>query len=348
MHRQFPALRGLAIALVVLHHTIHMGTKYAQETGFPPPPGAFSALLTILTWLGIFAVPTFLFLSGGFFAYASSGKDLRTNYRIVFKTLPTVAVPYLIWSIVFYIEIMLLHGEEFSASGWIRNLIVGYPYNFIPLLVFYYLISPFLVILVRRYGWLIVLIIGLYQVALLNISRPGVFGFEYPGWMNWIALPILYNPLADWAIYFPLGLTYVMKSKETLSFLLRWKWVFAALTIGFYTLSMFHSLSIFRAPLLKYIPPLTFLLFAITLPRDSIPWVRQFELLGKRAYGIYLMNLLILDVLLYIFRSRAPGFLGYLLILLPILFAITLVLPVVLMAAVERLPKVRIYRFVFG
>ncbi|MCZ7551896.1 MAG: hypothetical protein M5U05_04810 [Anaerolineales bacterium] len=33
MNRVFPALRGIAILLVVLNHTIHMGTVYPKSLG---------------------------------------------------------------------------------------------------------------------------------------------------------------------------------------------------------------------------------------------------------------------------------------------------------------------------
>jgi peptidoglycan/LPS O-acetylase OafA/YrhL len=90
------------------------------------------------------------------------------------------------------------------------------------------------------------------------------------------------------------------------------------------------------------------MLIAPTIPRNAFPWVRSFELLGKRAYGIYLTNLLVLDILLTLIQAIAPNLLGYTLLILPILGALTIYLPISLMAAVERIPKAGFYRFVFG
>jgi peptidoglycan/LPS O-acetylase OafA/YrhL len=348
MHRQFPALRGLAIVLVVLNHTIHMGTTYYQDMCLPPLNSWVQFSLDALMRLGIFAVPIFLFLSGCFFAYASGNKDIRSSYKIVWKNLPSVLFPYLVWSIIFYVEVYFLHDQPFTLIGWIKNLIVGYPFNFVPLLLFYYLISPLLIRVGRRLGWMLVVLIGLYQLFLIGITRPGVIGFQLPEWLDVLAPPVLANPLADWAIFFPMGLIYVMTSKTTLPVLQRWKWVFAVGTFVLYVLALLNSLSIISAPLARFIAPVTFMLVTPTINRKAIPWVRQLELAGKYAYGLYLMNLLVLDVTLFVIQQIAPALLNYLVLLLPALFGLTLALPIAIMRAVERFPRPFVYRYIFG
>jgi fucose 4-O-acetylase-like acetyltransferase len=56
-----------------------------------------------------------------------------------------ILVPYVIWSAVFYLVVYLLQGEQYTVFEYAKNLAVGYPYHFVPLLVFFYLIAPLIV-----------------------------------------------------------------------------------------------------------------------------------------------------------------------------------------------------------
>jgi peptidoglycan/LPS O-acetylase OafA/YrhL len=348
MHRQFPAFRGIAIILVVLNHSIHMGTKYSLESMFAPVIGWAGHLLDALLMLGFFAVPIFLFLSGSFFAYAAAKKNIRSSYKVVQKTLPFILFPYLIWSLIFYFEIFALHNQPVNLVEWLRNLVIGYPFNFVPLLIFFYLVGPILVILGKRLGWVLILLIAIYQLALINILRPGVLGFQFPAWFDIIALPVLKNPLADWAIFFPLGLVYVLKMEKTLPLLRRFKWGLIAVLVVLYVLSVLNATGTVNMPIARYIAPVLLMLVMPTIPRNSIPQVRTLEELGKRAYGLYLMNLLVLDLMLFAIQQFTPGLLGYPLMVIPFLFVFTFIIPITIMKWVERLPNPFIYRYVFG
>jgi peptidoglycan/LPS O-acetylase OafA/YrhL len=348
MNRQFPALRGVAIILVVLNHTIAMGTNYPLQNGVPPVGQAAQIILDALSGIGLLAVPIFLFLSGCFFAYAARGDDIRANYKIVRVNLKPVLIPYLIWSILFYIELWLLHDGGFSLTGWVKNLIVGYPFNFIPLLVFYYLIAPLLIWLNKRIGWFLVLLIGLYQLFLINVIHPGTLGFQLPGWAGWLTPPVLARTMADWAIFFPLGLVYVLNAKSVMPLLQRLKWIFVVLTVVLYAVALLNQQAIIDFPIARFLFPVTFIFITPTIKRDSIPWVRQFEMFGKRAYGLYLMNLLVLDLILLTIQTVLPGLFSYQLILMPFLFVLALAIPMAIMRAVERLPKPGMFRLIFG
>ncbi|MDI6696123.1 MAG: acyltransferase [Anaerolineales bacterium] len=349
MNRSFPALRGVAILLVVLNHTIHMATKYAASANLLNQEPWLHYGLSFLSGLGIFAVPIFLFLSGCFFAYAASRDHrLRSNYKVVWVNVWHVAFPYLIWTLIFYVEIFFLHQERYSLPEYIKNILAGYPFNFVPLLIFYYLVSPILVGLLKRFGWWVIAIIGLYQVLLIMLVHPSAFGFRLSPLFNIFAPPILSTPLADWAIYFPLGLIVVIQANRLSAVVHQYRWALVIITVVLYIFAALSALSILKAPLARYLCPMTFLLLSTNFKRAAIPMVRQLELVGKRAYGIYLMNLLILDVTLFSLSSLSPGALGYYLILLPILFAEVLLISMSLMGTLERAVKPEVYRYVFG
>ena len=83
------------------------------------------------------------------------------------------------------------------------------------------------------------------------------------------------------------------------------------------------------------------------LDRSSIPFLRSFESLGRRSYGIYLVHFVVLNVAVAL-TSRLD-LSGFHLIVAPTLFAIGLGVPLLFMramagAAVGR----RVYRYVFG
>ncbi len=349
MNRQFGALQGLAILLVVLHHSIELGLD-TQRLGYPPLTQGWEHYVLLVLWrLGILAVPTFLFISGCFFSYAAQGKNPpQLSWKVVWTGLKHLLWPYLFWSIAFYIWIYFRWDKAFTPLGYLKNLIVGFPFNFIPLIAFYYLLSPFLVRLAKRFGYLLIIVIVLYQLILLNIGTPGILGFTFPDWMRFLAPPVLHVTMALWGIYFPLGLVYSINAKTVLLWLQRLKWMLLTMTIGFFVISVLDEFSVWYFPLAKYICPLMFVLFIPTLKRDSIPAVRELEKVGKRSYGLYLSHLITLDCILLCIQLFMPWLFNYQILLQPILFALTLGIPLLVMNSMVQLPIRPVYRYVFG
>jgi hypothetical protein len=64
-----------------------MSEVYMGEAGIPATNGVGDFILMTFTLLGVFAVPTFLFISGSFFIYSIRGQESRLSYRTVFKGL---------------------------------------------------------------------------------------------------------------------------------------------------------------------------------------------------------------------------------------------------------------------
>jgi len=353
VNRSYPALRGVAILLVLLNHTIHMVTQYAAKAA-EAGAAAWSAdsvlnrTLSGISGLGVYAVPIFLFLSGCFFAYAGGRKDLRSDYKIVWTNLKHVGIPYLVWSIIFYIEIFALHGERSSPFGYVKNLLVGYPFNFVPLLIFYYIVSPLLIRLLRRYGLATMLLILAYQIFLLGVVNPKDAGFALPGFLRVLAPPILSGPLSAWAIYFPLGMYVVHLGAQAGELAGRFRIVLILAVVGFFALYTLDAFRIIEIPMIRQFTPLPLMLLSPAFQRSAFPAVRSFELLGKRAYGLYLTNLLVLDIALYLLQMAVPGVFTYYWLLLPVMFALALFLPLLTMSIFERRMKPVVFRYAFG
>ncbi|KAF5434113.1 Surface polysaccharide O-acyltransferase, integral membrane enzyme [Candidatus Methanophagaceae archaeon] len=136
MSRQYAALRGIAIFLVVLNHSITLSLGYVLEHNYGHPSQMAHVILVSLQSLGLLAVPTFYFISGGFQVYATRGKPIRAAYRTIAKALPHIIIPYLIWSILFYLLLFVIQGDLYTIPEYLKFILVGYPLNFVPLLIF--------------------------------------------------------------------------------------------------------------------------------------------------------------------------------------------------------------------
>ena len=75
-------------------------------------------------------------------------------------------------------------ARAIPSPRYLKNLLVGYPYHFVPLLVFWYLATPALVWIGRRRGALLLAGIGAWQAWLLAVRFPEMFGLDgwLPGW----------------------------------------------------------------------------------------------------------------------------------------------------------------------
>lgn len=344
MNRQYGALSGVAIVLIVLNHIITAGDT------FSPVEGWAQYLLTVLQALGTFAVPTFLFISGAFVSYAARGKS-ALSFKFIWGSVKHILWPYLIWSIIFYLTIMATRGQVQSMPGYIKSLLVGFPYHFVPLLLFYYIISPLLVIMGKRFGWLLLLGIGLYQLFLMAAVKPAeAFGMgTLPGWTWYLTPPVLRTTMADWAIYFPMGLVFSMHNTALKPQLQRWMWVSVTAVTLLFLLGIANAFGLVAAPWARFLAPIPLMFLLPVINRNSIPSVSRFEQVGRRSYGIYLIHFIVLDWVLLGISWLLPGLFDYPLLVYPLLFVVALFAPLLFMEWVSKRPSTRkVYRYVFG
>jgi peptidoglycan/LPS O-acetylase OafA/YrhL len=348
INRQFAALRGLAILLVVLNHSIHLGNWYSGEMGFSQPTVVEYTILLVLEQLGVFAVPIFLFLSGCFFVYAAKGKELKNAYKVVWNNLGHIVFPYILWSVVFYVLIYVWLSQSYTIFEYLKHLIVGYPFNFIPLLIFFYLLAPVLVAAGKRLSWLFLLGVGLYQVALLNLIYPGMLGFQFPSYVHFLEMPVLRLTISTWGIYFPLGIVYSLNADHLTQLLFKLRWVFFSGAVLLFVSNIYRYSNAQMPPIEGYLAPVLLTLLLPSIKRDQIPYARRLEMVGKRSYGLYLMHFNFINIALFGISFIFPELLGFRIVLLPFLFVIGLTIPLALMNGLARFSKIGTYRYVFG
>jgi len=348
MNRHFGALQGLAIIIVVLYHSITFGMDPPRYDFSAPTQGWTYYLLVAIQQFGIFAVPTFLFISGCFFSYAARRYDtIRSMFKVVRNGLSHLLWPYAFWTILFYLMLYLLWSETSTPFEYLKGLATGFPYDFVPLIAFYYILTPFLIPIARRLfsGIILILFIALYQFILIaTVLYPQIFG-----WMDFLALPVLRTTLTIWAIYFPLGLVYSLNADQIMPWLQKFRWALLAIAIIFYVVNLLDVYSLVQFKLAQIISPIAFVLFSPTIQRNSIPKVRELEKVGKRSYGLYLSHLVVINVVFVVIERVTPWLFNYLLLLVTIVFVLTLTISLALMNGFTQLPKIRpAYRYVFG
>jgi peptidoglycan/LPS O-acetylase OafA/YrhL len=348
MSRQFPAFRGLAILLVVLNHAVTLSLQAVAANSLARPTPGVMWILEALRTLGVIAVPIFLFLSGGYLAYALQAGRTGQAYRTVVLGLRFILVPYLLWSLVFYGLLVVLQDVRFTLPELFKNLLVGYPYNFIPLLVFYYILAPLLMPVARRFPWILIVAISAYQLFSLAALQSGELGFLLPGWASRLTLPALRLTIALWGVFFPLGMVYGQHSATLTPRLRTLRPLLLAGAIGAYVLALLHEMSLVRFPLAALLCPVFVVLSMPVLAREWIPFARGLERLGMRAYGIYLTNLILLSLAVAAILAWVPELLQWLLIAVPLLAAGVIVAQAGLQSGLRKLVGRQGLRWVFG
>jgi peptidoglycan/LPS O-acetylase OafA/YrhL len=348
MSRQFPALRGIAIFLVVLNHAITLSLLYRAEGGYEPLHDIENFILVAFRTLGIIAVPAFYFFSGGYLVYAVRGKPLTAAYNIVARSLRPIIVPYLLWSVMFYIFIYLLQGDQYTTLEYLKFILVGYPFHFIPLLIFYYLVSPILIRLIDHYPWPTMIVIALYQIFSVMVLLPSILGVGLPAWTRYLTIPGIRNSIAIWGIFLPLGILYSLQGERMRLALRRVMWLLVTLAAISYVFAVLQELDLYRVPVANLLNPLFVILLFPLITRESIPFAWHLEQLGRRTYGLYLTNLILLSIGLVIAEKWASSLFSIMLIFVPILVVFTISALWTLMTGTEKLPSQNVRRYLFG
>jgi surface polysaccharide O-acyltransferase-like enzyme len=254
-------LRVLSILAVIM---IHTSTKVLQQSAF-----GFTFTL-FLNQISRFAVPVFFFVSG--YALNLNYTNIKEFYQ---KRLSRIIVPYLFWT-VFY----LLFVYPDSLLNLPRHLLTGsasYQFYFIPTLLIYYLIFPF----VRRVNSAMLLILFIVQICVLFYdyyfqSLPfvypvsvlflnffififGIFqshrNFHFPK-----NIPQIFTPILALIIFYQ-GFTNYLTTNNYLAYYSQWRPIILFYAILF--IGLISNLTITKFDLIKLLSRLSFFVFFI-------------------------------------------------------------------------------------
>jgi hypothetical protein len=359
MTKRLLLLNGLAALMVVLNHSASYGlnalffwTDRYRDVSVPnfDQFGSIAYyVLFIVHEIAEFAIPAFLFVSGFFIAFTARTSTTGLKWEAVFSRIRKLIPPFILWSVV----VMILL-RNFPPT--FRQVMTVYYY--IPLIIQYYLLAPFLIPLARNHWRSLLIVTGCIQLGLESVRLLALLGVDIPGLQLIIDLtPIYFFP--GRIFYFSIGLIAGLHVQGFSQWIKQARWLLFGGSIVFLTLSIIEYeflAELLQKPwLVPYYSGVLKVLYAVGLTLSilafdqvRIPFAAQISAVGAKSLGIYFVNtpvLYVVGTLLYYF---APAILG-----LPFLYQAILItfgygIPLLLMAIVAKTPARKMYHYVFG
>lgn len=371
MMRRLFLLNGLAILAVVSNHAAYWGftalfwwaDKYRLVDHLPnfDQVGSFSyyGLITVIK-LAEFSVPSFLFVSGYFLAYASRGDQSTLNWKIIGMRIKNLLIPYLIWSILIFLTEGLescIHGcQPESITTYLTKLLLGQAtpaYYYIPLICQFYLLAPFLVSFVKTQWKLALIISAVIQLGAKILLYLRFFGIELPG-AEFVTMPQLF---LNAIFYITLGIAVGFYFSEFRQWLIKIKWALLVIVIIFGVLSVIEGEILYRLDLNRTgfaalmtttIYAIAFILCFLTFDDVTIPFSKILSQLGAKSYGIYLLHPKALESGARVIYHLAPLLLAYQISFAFLLIILGVGIPFLCMSFVAKSSLKGTYHYLFG
>lgn len=365
MFRRLSLLNGLAILGVVCNHAAGWGlfSMVFWANRYRPVAVPSYDHIGTLPYFGLisirhltaFAVPSFLFVTGFFVAYAARGSQSKLSWKVVLTRLKNLLIPYLIWSVLIFIS-EALQGRSDTAFGYLTRILLGRAhvvYFYIPLLCQFYLLSPLVVPLAKTRACLLLVVAALLQVSALGLRYLSVFGIEIPGLMAVIDLSF---PM--YCFFFVSGIVSGFHLPKLKEWLTKARWGLLTAAVILCVLTMVESEVVYRLTgLRRGAGPTTipasmyttaFIFTFLAFQNVSIPFPKQLAFLGTSSYSIYLIHPIVLEFVARATQKFTPWVLAYQALFQPLLIIPAVGVPLLLMTAVSRSPLRRFRRYLFG
>jgi hypothetical protein len=324
--------------------------RYAPVTvpNFDQLGSAAYYVLMFIRLLFTIAGPAFFFISGYFVGTLAKGSRSSVTWSMVFSRIKLLMIPFLLWTAVRYVLL-----RQFPRS--INDILD--PYHWIPLLIQFYLISPFLVRWAKSNWKLLLLVVGLIGWAGALLAYAAEFGspqFQQlqAGMPNWL---ILFN----FPFWFPFGVVVGIHWIQFKDRLIRYRWHLLAASVVLTILVLVEYAVVDRLTGPQWLgsgfggfTKLPYSLFVIltflAFDKSHLPLADEISLIGTKSMGIYLGNIPSVYVIAVLMYHLTPWLLGYQLIYFLILTMVGMGIPLLLMEAVRRSPVRSRYRILFG
>ncbi len=369
MNRRLLILNGIAIIAVVANHASHAGfvamfwwTDLYRNVTVPnfDQLGSLSYYgLVAEQKLALFSVPSFLFVSGVFIAYAMRGRQSRLSWTMIKKRIFNLIPPYLIWTLVFLGIEIVVAGAAYTPLEFVLSFVTVRfsPFFFVPLLMVYFLISPLLAPLAKNHWkWLLAAALALQITAivrayLLLIGSRGDWGTI----LNFV----FSSQIVEYFFFYVAGVTAGLRLTALKRGVYRFRWVLLALTIFFAVLAVAEAEWIFqqyakegwRSATLSvptFLYAVLFILTYLAFDHVKLPFSKTLYQIGVGTLGIYLMHKSVLLILPKIVYHALPFVLGYQILYQPLLVSLAVGIPLLLMNLTKRSPLKKRYRILFG
>ena len=369
MVRRLLYLMGLAVLCVVLYHASGWGfismfwwtDRYLPVSvpNFDQMGSASYYALRAIEQLIIFAIPSFLFVSGFFLAFATPRNRATIGWEVIFTRVKNLLIPYLIWScLLIGLEVFL--GRSLTLGEFIRILLTGQAtdaYYFIPVLIQLYLLAPFLIPFARKRWKLALLLAGLFQLFILILRYTAILGLDLLALEPFLILTRswLFTGFLFWFVF---GIVFGFHSAEIKVAFVRLRWVALAGLALVFVMGMIEWEALLHASGQAWIAPEEtlidqvyaglFLIAFLGFEKFSLPANKGISQIGTKSFGVYLAHSLALTYTAKLIYHFTPQLLGVQWIFQPVLYVAGLGIPLLLMAILARSPLRRYYSLVFG
>ncbi len=360
MGRRLLFLNGLAILTIPIHHATAYGlqamfiwTDRFRDVSVPNYDllGSLAYyVMVIIRQLDTYSVPAFLFISGYFVAFMVRGKNSTLSPGTVIPRIKVLVPPFIVWTVIRY---ALLRHVPTSLDEVLD------PYHFVPILIQFYLLSPWLVPLARRNWKAFLSVFALIHLGVQSIRYVANLGVGFPGLDLLLTLTPRWIFIGQQPFWFPFGLVFGLHSSVFTPWLRRYRWQLVAATIFFgvssfveYQIADYLNGELWIGPTFSgfsrnfYI--LFFILAALTIDIKAPRLTKIVNTIGAHSLGIYLANIPVVYVIAVAMYRLTPQILGIQPVYVTVLFTAGLGIPLLLMWLVRRSPFRPAYRLLFG
>jgi peptidoglycan/LPS O-acetylase OafA/YrhL len=369
MARRLLYLNGIAIINVILYHASAWGfialfwwtDRYREVTvpNFDQMGSAAYYGLRLIEQYVIYGIPAFLLISGFFVAVATGRNRVTVGWDFIFARLKNLLIPYVLWSIIL-LGFDWVNGRSFSFGEILRILLTGQAadaFYFIPMLTQLYLLSPFFIPLIKKNSWLVLLLVGIFQLLIGLLRYTAILHTELPilssiGFLN---RSFLFTGNILWFIF---GIVFGFHQQEIRQTFYRFRWLLLTGGVIFYLLGFFEWEYLLRVSGEPWLGPretfvdlfyaACFLSLFIAMDHIKLPFQKAISQIGAHSYGIYLSHTLALIFVAKLTYHFAPQILSIQWLFQPLLWIVGLGGPLILMAIVDRSPLRRYYALIFG
>lgn len=369
MFKRLLQLNGLAILAVIAFHAAGWGfvAMFAWAGRYAPFVGPDYVPANTLSYIGlrvmeqasVFAIPAFLFVSGLFMAFAAGRQGKTVSWQVVQARIRTLIIPYLLWSLLL-LALSAATVRVQSPTYYLVALLTGQAnpaYYYVPLIIQFYLLSPYLVPLARKHARLLLVVTAIIQIIIQGSYYPALLGFDIPILNTITALTPKWLFITR-IFWFSAGIVAGFNLKALEERLPRWRWVLLGASLLLLVLGTVEWLFItgsaagawieHRETLIDNLYSLTTVLTILAFFRHSLPLSQTIGDLGARSFGIYLVHSPAMEYGIRAIYHVAPQLLAHQIIIQPLLILLGLGVPLALMAIASRTAARRIYKYSFG
>ncbi len=361
-------LNGAATIAAVFHHSVHWmliplfmwQERILSSIGaqFIPDPQVTVLFFRITDQLAGCAVPIFLFVSGFYYGFANNRTTTKFDIHWLVSRIKFIWIPFAVWSTII-ILMRTIEGDTYNFRQLVDIYIWGSaagPYYYIPLIIQYIVLSPFLFYLLKHFPKPTFGVVIAIQIIASLTWYTAFFDISSPGLAHVISLIKAWHVLHN-LIWFTGGMYLYLYQPELTAGIKKFKHLLPLLAVIVFVLSQLELSQFAQFFQKEWVYAQSFLLtrilyfnliMLIILFQDTIRKNHWIEWLGSKSFGVYLTHILFLELFARGLYHFAPQLMRFSPIYWGLLMVVALAGPLIMMRIAEIQPLHRFYPYLFG